>query len=135
MTSDGVKTANQVQFQKADGTPTVPVVGDNGGVMVELADGSLPTTNKPTTLYANVITANTEEQTIGVNSEVKEISIANYSETANVTVSAAGKNYIVGPNIAVDLPINKVVTNVGISATAADTKVQYVIKGVEANAN
>lgn len=135
MTSDGVKTANQVQFQKADGTPTVPVVGDNGGVMVELADGSLPTTNKPTTLYANVITANTEEQTIGVNSEVKEISIANYSETANVTVSAAGKNYIVGPNMAIDLPINKVVTNVGISATAADTKVQYVIKGVEANGN
>lgn len=135
MTSDGVKTANQVQFQKADGTPTVPVVGDNGGVMVELADGSLPTSNKPTTLYANVITANTEEQTIGVNSEVKEISIANYSETANVTVSAANKNYTIGPNIAVDLPINKVVTNVGISATAADTKVQYVIKGVEANAN
>lgn len=135
MTSDGVKTANQVQFQKADGTPTVPVVGDNGGVMVELADGSLPTVNKPTTLYANVITANTEEQTIGVNSEVKEISIANYSETANVTVSAANKNYTIGPNIAVDLPINKVVTNVGIAATAADTKVQYVIKGVEANAN
>ena len=135
MTSDGVKTANQVQFQKEDGTPTVPVVGDNGGVMVELADGSLPTVNKPTTLYANVITANTEEQTIGVNSEVREISIANYSETANVTVSAANKNYTIGPNIAVDLPINKVVTNVGIAATAADTKVQYVIKGVKANGN
>lgn len=132
MTSDGVKTANQVQFQKADGTPTVPVVGDNGGVMVELTDGSLQTVNKPTTLYANVITANTEEQTIGVNSEVKEISIANYSETANVTVSAANKNYTIGPNIAVDLPINKVVTNVGIAATEADTKVQYIIKGVEA---
>lgn len=135
MISDGVKTANQVQFQKADGTPTVPVVGDNGGVMVELADGSLPTVNKPTTLYANVITANTEEQTIGVNSEVREISIANYSETANVTVSAANKNYTIGPNIAVDLPINKVVTNVGISATAADTQVQYVIKGVDTNGN
>lgn len=133
MTSDGVKTANQVQFQKADGTPTVPVVGDNGGVMVELADGSLPTVNKPTTLYANVLTANTEEQTIGVNKEVTEIYIANYSDTASVTVSAANKNYTIGPNMAVDLTINKVVTNVGISATAADTKVQYVIKGVEAN--
>lgn len=135
MTSDGVKTANQVQFQKADGTPTVPVVGDNGGVMVELADGSLPTVNKPTTLYANVLTANTEEQTIGVNKEVTEIYIANYSDTASVTVSAANKNYTIGPNMAVDLTINKVVTNVGISATAADTKVQYVIKGVEANGN
>lgn len=135
MTSDGVKTANQVQFQKADGTPTVPVVGDNGGVMVELADGSLPTVNKPTTLYANVLTANTEEQTIGVNKEVTEIYIANYSDTASVTVSAANKNYTIGPNMAVDLTINKTVTNVGISATAADTKVQYVIKGVEANGN
>lgn len=131
MTSDGVKTANQVQFQKADGTPTVPVVGDNGGVMVELADGSLPTVNKPTTLYANVLTANTEEQTIGVNKEVTEIYIANYSDTASVTVSAANKNYTIGPNMAVDLTINKTVTNVGISATAADTKVQYVIKGVD----
>lgn len=135
MTSDGVKTANQVQFQKADGTPTVPVVGDNGGVMVELADGSLPTVNKPTTLYANVLTANTEEQTIGVNKEVTEIYIANYSDTASVTVSAANKNYTIGPNMAVDLTINKTVTNVGISATAADTKVQYVIKGVDTNGN
>lgn len=135
MTSDGVKTANQVQFQKADGTPTVPVVGDNGGVMVELADGSLPTVNKPTTLYANVLTANTEEQTIGVNKEVTEIYIANYSDTASVTVSAANKNYTIGPNMAVDLTINKVVTNVGISATAADTKVQYVIKGVDTSGN
>ena len=135
MTSDGVKTANQVQFQKADGTPTVPVVGDNGGVMVELADGSLPTVNKPTTLYANVITANTEEQTIGVNKEVTEIYIANYSDTASVTVSAAEKNYTIGPSMAVDLTINKVVTNVGISATAADTQVQYVIKGVDTNGN
>ena len=135
MVTDGIKTANQVQFQKADGTPTVPVVGDNGGIVVELADGELPVVSKPTTLYAGVITANTEEQTIGVNSEVKEISIANYSETANVTVSAASKNYTIGPNLAVDLPINKTVTNVGIAATAADTKVQYVIKGVEANGN
>lgn len=135
MTSDGVKTANQVQFQKADGTPTVPVVGDNGGVMVELADGSLPIVNKPTTLYANVLTANTEEQTIGVNKEVTEIYIANYSDTASVTVSAANKNYTIGPNMAVDLTINKVVTNVGISATAADTKVQYVIKGVDTSGN
>lgn len=135
MTSDGVKTANQVQFQKADGTPTVPVVGDNGGVMVELADGSLPTANKPTTLYANVITANTEEQTIGVNKEVTEIYIANYSDTASVTVSAANKNYVIGPSMAVDLTINKTVTNVGIAATAADTKVQYVIKGVDTSGN
>lgn len=130
MTSDGVKTANQVQFQKADGTPTVPVVGDNGGVMVELADGSLPTT-----LYANVITANTEEQTIGVNKEVTEIYIANYSDTASVAVSAANKNYVIGPSMAVDLAINKTVTNVGIAATAADTKVQYVIKGVDTSGN
>lgn len=135
MVTDGIKTANQVQFQKADGTPTVPVIGENGGVVIEIADGELPVVNKPTTLYAGIITANTEEQTIGVNSEVKEISIANYSETANVIVSAANKNYTIGPNLAVDLPINKAVSNVGISATVADTNVQYVIKGVEANGN
>lgn len=37
--------------------------------------------------------------------------------------------------MAVDLTINKTVTNVGITATAADTQVQYVIKGVDTSGN
>ena len=84
-----------------------------------------------TTLYSGVMTVGTEEQTIGVSKKVTEISIANYSETANVTVSVDESNFVVGPNIATDLPIGKNVSTVGLSATEANTKVQYIIKGAE----
>ena len=84
-----------------------------------------------TTLYSGVMTVGTEEQTIGVSKKVTEISIANYSETANVTVSVDESNFVIGSNIATDLPIGKTVSTVGLSATEANTKVQYIIKGVE----
>lgn len=84
-----------------------------------------------TTLYAGIMTVGIEVQTIGVTKKVTQISIANYSETANVSVNVDNKTYNVGSNIAIDLPINKDVGIVGLSSTEADVKVQYVIKGVE----
>lgn len=134
MISDGIKSANQVQFQNMEGKPTVPVIGENGGIVVEMADGQAVDVNRTsTTLFANVITVGAEEQTIGVNARVNFISIANYSEANDVSVGAAGKTFVVGAGLAVDLPINKSVDNVSISATGEGTKVQYVIKGVEVN--
>lgn len=125
MVTDGVKTANQVQFQKADGTPSVPIIG-NKGLLVEIGEG------EATTLYANVMTANIEEQTIGIGGKkVTEIEIANFSDEAKATISVDESNFVIGPGIATTLLINKTVTTVGISATAANTDVQYVIKGVE----
>ena len=112
-------------------------VSENGEVYVIIGGGSrgekqkVITESKETTLYAAVLTLNTEEQTIGLANKVTEISIANYSETANVLLSVDEANYVIAPNIAVDLPINKSVGIVGLSATEADTKVQYVIKGEE----
>ena len=131
MITKGIKSANQIQMQDKNGEPMVPVIGDKGGMLVEIADGELDTL-EATTLHANVMTLNTEEQSIGIGGKkVTTISIANYSETANVTVDVDGTNYVIGPNIATDLLINKVVTTILLSATAAETKVQYVIKGVE----
>lgn len=110
-------------------------VSENGEVIVKIGGSSegeeskVITESKETTFYAGVMNIGLEEQTIGVAKKVTEISIANYSETANVTISADETNYVIAPNVALDLPINKIVSIVGLSATESDTKVQYVIKG------
>ena len=131
MISKGIKSANQVQFQDQNGNPTVPVIGAKGGMLVEIADGELDAL-EATTLFANVMAANIEEQTIGVGGKkVTTIGIANYGDEAKVTVDVDGKSFVIGPNVATELLINKTVTTVGISATADGTNVQYVIKGIE----
>ena len=131
MITKGIKSANQVQFQDQNGNPTVPVIGAKNGVLVEIADGELDTL-EATTLFANVMAANIEEQTIGVGGKkVTTIGIVNYGEEAKVTIDVDGKSFVIGPNVATELLINKVVTTVGISATADGTNVQYVIKGIE----
>lgn len=108
--------------------------GDEGlDVNIKNASELIPESEKETTLYSGVLTVGTSETTIGVDSKVSELSIANYSETANVSVSVDNKTYVIAPGLALDLPINKVVSIVGISASAANTKVQYVIKGFITN--
>lgn len=84
-----------------------------------------------TTLQAGVITVGTEATTISINKKVTGLSIANYSETADITVTVGEKQYTVGANLAIDLPINSQVTDITIVSSEADTKVQYVAKGVE----
>lgn len=115
------------------------IVSEDGKLIVKVENDSgedqetqkVITESSETTLYANVVTLSTTEQTIGVNKKVTEISIANYSETANVIISVDESNYVVAPNLAIDLAINKLVGIVGLSATEADTQIQYVIKGEE----
>lgn len=112
-------------------------VSENGELYVVMnggsgqGGGSTIIQSNETTLSAGILTAGTTEQTIGVAKKVTEISIANCSETASITVSVGQKNFVVAPNIAVDLPINNTVTEIGITSTEADTKVQYVVKGEE----
>lgn len=130
MITNGIKSANQVQFQNQNGEPTVPVIGSKGGMLVEMADGSSVAVKEETTLASAVVSVTSEATQVPVNSKVTSIAIGNYSDEANVTVTAGNIGYVVGPNVAVDLPINKDVTNVSIVATA-EAKVQYVIKGIE----
>lgn len=82
-----------------------------------------------TTLLANVATIGTTATTLSVNKKVTEISIANYSETATLTVGVDLVNFVIGSNMAIDLPINKNVTSISLTASATDTVVQYVVKG------
>ena len=115
-------------------------VSENGEIFVKMEGNSeggeaeeqkVITQSKETTLYANTMILTTTEQTIGVNKKVTEISIANYSETANVIVAVDEVNFVVAHGLAIDLPINKAVAIIGISSTEADTNIQYIIKGEE----
>lgn len=134
MITNNVKTANQIQVQDVNGNPVVPMVGNKGGMLVEMASGS-STVKEETTLNSNYITVGTTGSVINVsNSKITEIAIANYSEEATITVAIGTAVHNIEPNIAIELPVNKTgITSITVTASVADTKVQYAIKGVEAD--
>lgn len=84
-----------------------------------------------TTLNASVQTVGTTATTIAINKKVTKIDIANYSEEANVTLTAGGISAVIGANLATTIKLNKQVENISLVSTAADTKVQLVVSGVE----
>ena len=84
-----------------------------------------------TTLNASVLTVGAEASVIEVNKKVTEIEIANYSETANITMEVGTLNAVIGSNIATSFPIGKDIENISLQSTEEGTQVQIVIKGVE----
>lgn len=133
MIMNNVKTANQIQVQDANGNPVVPVVGSNGGMLVEMATGEIKIAKENTTLVSAYVTVGTTATQVSVTADkVTGISVANYSEEATLTITVGTASYVVGPNVALDIPINKSgISSISFTSSAADTKVQYVIKGVE----
>lgn len=124
------------------------LVSDEGKVLVEGAGGSsggettinntaenpVPvniTNEKETTLNASIQQIGTTETTININKKITTIDIANYSETANITITIGEFSAIIGSNIATTLTINKEVQNIYLSSTENNTKVQIIVKGVE----
>lgn len=89
------------------------------------------TTEVETTLHSSVQTVSTTASSISVNKKVTSIDVANYSDTANITLTIGTLQVIVGKNIAVTLPINKTINNIFLVSTESDTSVQIIIKGVE----
>ena len=133
MNMNNVKTANQIQVQDANGNPVVPVVGANGGMLVEMATGEIKIAKENTTLISAYVTVGTTATQVNITADkVTGISVANYSEEATLTITVGAASYVVGPNLALDIPINKSgISSISFTASAAETKVQYVIKGVE----
>ena len=133
MNMNNVKTANQIQVQDANGNPVVPVVGSNGGMLVEMATGEIKIAKENTTLISAYVTVGTTATQVNITADkVTGISVANYSEEATLTITVGTVSYVVGPNLALDIPINKSgISSISFTASAADTKVQYIIKGVE----
>lgn len=140
VTEDGAVVVSQGETSSS-GSAATPVdiqnesiiVGNNNSnpIPVNLQNESIVVGNNETTLSAGVLTLGTTTQTVTVNKKVTEISIANYSENADVTIIIGQTSYVVGSNIAVDIPINKTVQSIALTSTEADTKVQYIIKGEE----
>ena len=127
LTEEGELLVKQAGGGSGATTTTIDNTSENP-VPVNVISGD---TVVETTLSAGVITASTTATSIAVNKKVTEISIANYSETANVTLTIGTSNFVVGSNVATDFPIGKNIGSLSITATEADTKVQYVIKGEE----
>lgn len=111
-------------------------LNDNGAVKVSIEEGENginTTSNKDReiTLNASILNIGTEATSIVVNKKVTSIMVANYSETADITLNAGGTDLQVGANLALELPVNLQVENLSISSTEANTKIQLVVKGVE----
>lgn len=100
-------------------------VSEDGALKVKV-DGE-ENVKKETTLLSNIITVGTTATTIEVNSNISSIMVANYSETADITIN---EEYKVGANLAVELPINSLLENLSIKSTEDNTKIQLVVKGV-----
>lgn len=111
------------------------VLNDDGSIPVKIGNSAIEvknTSDKEITLNASIQNLSTEETVIAINKKVTSIGIANYSETANVTVKLTDeKSYQISSNLAVELSINSEVTNITLSATENDTKIQLIVKGVE----
>ena len=101
-------------------------VSEDGAVKVKLSEES--TDNKTeNTILANVFTVGTTSTAIEINQKISNIMVANYSETADVTIN---NEYKIGPNLAIELPINADVSSLNIISTEDNTKIQLVVKGV-----
>ena len=111
-------------------------LNDDGALKVALEsteDGIKTTSNqdREITLVASVLSVGTDAQPIVVNKKVTSIMVANYSETADITLNAGGKDLQIGANLALELPVNLQVENLTLTSTEANTKIQLVVKGVE----
>ena len=84
-----------------------------------------------TTLLCEKKTINIEESTISVGKKVTKISLANFSDTSDVTITIGEKILVIAPIVTIDLPINSVVESFTIKASENNTEIQLVIEGVE----
>lgn len=104
---------------------------ENGTVKVAIDGFVEQTSDREVVLNSSVLTIGTEATTIDLNKKVTNIMVANYSETADVTINTGNSNLQVGASLALELPINLEITTLSITSTEADTKIQLVVKGVE----
>lgn len=120
----------QVQILGKDSNGNYQLVKTNeeGALKVVMDGGS---SDSETTLNSSVQTVGTTATSISINKKITSIEIANYSESANVTLTIGNTQYVIGSNIATTLTINKDVTDITLASTEANTKVQIVVKGVE----
>lgn len=105
-------------------------VSEDGAIKVKLEDGET-TKKSEVTLLSDTLTVGTTATSKEINKKVTSIMVANYSETSDVTIANGEDNLKVGANLALELPLNKEISNLNITAEEDNTKMQLVVKGVE----
>lgn len=106
-------------------------VSEDGAVMVKMIGTVEQTSDKEVTLISEILTVGTTATTKTISKKVTSIMVANYSETSDVTIANGEDNLKVGANLALELPLNKEISNLNITAEEDNTKMQLVVKGVE----
>lgn len=112
-------------FLNEDGS--IPVSLGQGGNGVSIQQ----TSDREVVISASVLVVSTQIQSMDIGKKVTQISIANYSDNADISMVVDGKTYQIGSCLAVDFPINKNVDRITLASTEDSTKVQLIIKGVE----
>ena len=106
-------------------------VNESGALKVEVQGMVEQTSDREVVLNSSVLTRGAEATTIELNKKVTNIMVANYSETADITINTGTSELQVGASLALELPINLEIATLSITSTEADTKIQLVVKGVE----
>ena len=106
-------------------------VNESGALKVEVQGMVEQTSDREVVLNSSVLTIGAEATTIELNKKVTNIMVANYSETADITINTGTSELQVGASLALELPINLEIATLSITSTEADTKIQLVVKGVE----
>lgn len=124
---DGIRSIYQMQGEGPDGSIKNLKTNEKGELIVVSSKGGAITSNEKVLMSGNIVLG-TEEQVIDVNANVTSIMAANYAESADVVMEVGEQSILVGANIATEFPINEEVTTITLSATAAETKLYYIIK-------
>ena len=124
---DGIRSIYQMQGEGPDGSIKNLKTNENGALIVDNTGGSTSASEK--VIISGSIMLGTYEQLIAVNANVTSIMVANYGESAEITMKFGEQNILVGANIATELPINEEVTSITLSATEENIKLYYIIKG------
>ena len=106
-------------------------VSEDGAIKVQMRGIVEQTSDKEITLLSEILTVGTTSTSKTISKRITTIMVANYSETSDVSINIGQDNLQVGANLALELPINAEVTNLAITATEDNTKIQLVVKGVE----
>lgn len=106
--------------------------GNNNTVVTNTDQNPVPIKNveKEYTIKSDILTVGTTATSVAINQKVVGIMAANYSDEADITINTGSQDLKVGANLAVELPINIDIASLSITATADNTKMQLIVKGV-----
>lgn len=106
-------------------------VDEDGALKMKIEGMIEQTSDKEITLLSEILNIGTTATSKVINKKITSIMIANYSDTSDVSVQIGENTLKVGANLALELPLNIQVSNLNVTATEDNTKIQLVVKGVE----